>query len=327
MIRIIFKEGQGLGNQLWLFTVAKSISEKLNYELEIENIEKFKALNFLKLDCKNFVSESEITKKYNMHIFNESIYYDAELRYLVSGYDQNILNIKENTIIEGIFQSEKYFFDDLEKIKRYISFKDQKIFNMDIADDVCILNIRGGEYKRHKNFILPKSYWEMGMENIKKINNIKNFKIVTDDYRYAKALFPNFEIISESIEQCYLTIFNCKNIIVSNSTFSYFPCKTGKVKNVIAPMFWARPLNKKNRWVSPANIYKDWLWQDLEGNLSSYEECIEISEQTEKYYKNNFTILVNKNALPSTGIFNFLPRKIKSKIKKLLSYILPTEIG
>ena len=36
MIKIIFKEGQGLGNQLWIFAVAKSISEKLDQELVID---------------------------------------------------------------------------------------------------------------------------------------------------------------------------------------------------------------------------------------------------------------------------------------------------
>ena len=47
MIRIKFEEGQGLGNQLWLFSATKSISEKLNYKLEIENFDKFKGLDFL----------------------------------------------------------------------------------------------------------------------------------------------------------------------------------------------------------------------------------------------------------------------------------------
>ena len=35
MLNIIFKEGQGLGNQLWNFAVAKSLSEKLNVALNI----------------------------------------------------------------------------------------------------------------------------------------------------------------------------------------------------------------------------------------------------------------------------------------------------
>ena len=46
MIKIIFKNGQGLGNQLWLFAVAKSVSEKLVQDLFIEDFEKFKGKDF-----------------------------------------------------------------------------------------------------------------------------------------------------------------------------------------------------------------------------------------------------------------------------------------
>ena len=111
--------------------------------------------------------------------------------------------------------------------------KDNKIPN-----DICILNIRGGEYKRHKSLVVPISYWEGAIENFKTKFNIKKFIIVTDDYKYAKSLFPNLEVISGDVGACYAAIYNCKNIIVSNSSFSYFPCKTGLKKNVIAPMFW-----------------------------------------------------------------------------------------
>ena len=33
MILIEFREGQGLGNQLWYYASAKSIADKLNFEL------------------------------------------------------------------------------------------------------------------------------------------------------------------------------------------------------------------------------------------------------------------------------------------------------
>ena len=42
--------------------------------------------------------------------------------------------------------------------------------------------------------------------------------------------FSQIEIISDDIEKCYATIYNCSNIIVSNSSFAYFPCKTGTPK-------------------------------------------------------------------------------------------------
>ena len=42
------------------------------------------------------------------------------MRYISSDYDERLLNIKKETILEGIFQSESYFFGDLKKLKRYI---------------------------------------------------------------------------------------------------------------------------------------------------------------------------------------------------------------
>ena len=323
MIRIKFEEGQGLGNQLWLFSAAKSISEKLDYKLEIENFDKFKGLDFLDLENFNYVNSEE---KLDFSEYNERLFYDSDLKYVASGFDENVLNIKENTILKGLFQSEKYFFGDIKKINRYIRFKKNKQTSI-VREDTCILNIRGGEYKRHKQFILPKSYWLNAIDNFKKKFFINNFIIVTDDYRYAKVLFPGLEIIHGNIEECYRTIYDCSHIIVSNSTFSYFPCKTGRKKNVIAPMYWARPKNKFKKWVSPANLYEDWLWQDPKGKLKQYKDCVHIAEETDFYYKKNFIYLIPQQDIPKTGIFLFIPKNIKKVLREILSYLFPKTFG
>ena len=332
MIKIIFKTGQGLGNQLWLFAVAKSLTEKLSMDLKIENFNKFVGKDFLNLDYSNFrdeLSNSYLIEndKTDFSIFNERLFYDNDLKYILSGYDENIINVDKNTILEGIFQSEKYFFGNLDKLKRYIKLNESAIESNPITKDACLLNIRGGEYKRHKDFILPKKYWDNAIAYFKYKYNIHKFIIVTDDFNYAKALYPNYEIISGDIKKCYAAIFNCKNIIVSNSSFSYFPCKTGIRKNVIAPMYWARPFNKNKRWISPCNIYSEWLWQDVNGEINKYEDCLSIATKTEDFYKKEFNILINKKEIPSKGIFNFLPNKIKSIFKKFLGYIFPKHFG
>ncbi len=331
MIQISFKDGQGLGNQLWLFAVAKSISEKLKIDLNIKDFEKFKGKNFLNLDYENNTNHLlRSSKKLSMDdfkIFNERVYYDHELKYVISSFDERVLSINKNTILEGIFQSEKYFFGNLDKLKRYIQLKSSIKKTTNIDPYACILNIRGGEYKRHKNFILKKQYWENAMANFENKWNINNFLIVTDDYNYARSLFPKLEVISGDISRCYAALYKCKNIIVSNSSFSYFPCKTGYKKNVIAPMYWARPSKNKGRWISPGNIYKDWYWQNKENNLMSYEKCLEIANKTEQFYKNEFTVLVNKNQIPKMGILNFVPRKYKIILKKILSYFFPQSFG
>ena len=325
MIKIKFREGQGLGNQLWLFASSKSIAEKLNFDLKIESIDNFKGIDFIELDIKDPICNDSEDSNYS--IFNERTYYDSDLNYVISDFDENVLNIKNNTTLEGLYQSEKYFFGDLEKLKRYIKI-DKNIVKSNLVDkDICVLNIRGGEYKRHKNFILSKNYWLNAMHNFRQKYLIKKFLIVTDDYLYSRALFPNMEIIHNDIKKCYATIYNCSNIIVSNSTFSYFPCVTGRKKNIIAPMYWARPIKNKGRWISPANIYKNWFYQDKFSNLKSYEECLNIAIETSRYYKKNHTILINKKDIPSNGLLNFIPQKQKKKIKNILKYFFPKYIG
>ena len=51
MLNISFKEGQGLGNQLWSFAVAKSLSEKLNIGLNIYDFQKIRLTILVKCLC------------------------------------------------------------------------------------------------------------------------------------------------------------------------------------------------------------------------------------------------------------------------------------
>ena len=105
MLNISFKDGQGLGNQLWMFAAAKSISEKLNVDLNIYEFKKFKGRSFLKLDNKNNYNYSINKYKYskNIKIFNEKIFYDSDLRYVASDYDEGFRNFRRFFNLKIIF--------------------------------------------------------------------------------------------------------------------------------------------------------------------------------------------------------------------------------
>ena len=336
MIFIKFQEGQGLGNQLWLYCSGLSIAEKLGQSFQILNYENFKAKDFLEikrsiknsLDLKNdkdfFNDENQIKAK--IETFHERLYYDHNLKYISSYFDERVTSIKKDVLLEGLFQSEKYFFNDLLKLRKYIKLSNKSIHNNPVNPDVCVMNIRGGEYKRHKDLVLKKDYWLKAMENSLNYRKVKKFIIVTDDYRYCKKLFPDLEIISNNIEKCYSTIYNCSNIIISNSSFAYFPCKTGVQKTVIAPKFWARHYEEK-LWSSPCNLYKGWKWQSKDGNISTYKECLPIAKKSIQYYEKNFNYLINKEYIPKSSPVYFLPKRLKKVIKLLLSYIFPKHFG
>ena len=328
MIYLEFLDGQGLGNQLWNYVTLRSLSKELGFGYKIINPQKFKGKSFLDISYSDNPIENVFkTLKNNEinNIFNEKLFYDYELKTFASDFDKNILKIKPNTIIRGLFQSEKYFFNN--DINQFIKLK---LFNKDhlsLSNNQCYLNIRGGEYKRFKNLILPKSYWVNAIKNMKNFNNDLKFSIVTDDYNYASKLFPKLEIIEGNISDDFTKIFSAEYLIVSNSSFSYFPISLGnKPKIVIAPSLWSRFGNSKGRWVSPANFYKNWIYQNENGEIISNEISKKIVKDTIQIYS-SYNVLTTKESFIKKTLLNYFPLNLKKLIKKLLSKIFPFHIG
>lgn len=324
MLVIEFKKGQGLGNQLWTYAALRSIAfhKKLNYS--VTNFENFKGKDFIKIEERD--TDQEINN-INFKHFNEKYFYDNDLNCFVYGYDKDFKNIEENTKLEGVFQSDKYLIPDKEIINNFFRI-DLKNYKQRIDfEKTCILNIRGGEYKMHRNLILPKKYWLDAIKNIKyKFDNL-DFKIITDDNDYASRLFPNYEIIKGDIESDFLNLYFSKYLILSNSSFSYFPINLGvKPKYTIAPLHWARFNNKFDRWVSFSNFNNEWNWQNKKGLIVDKDEVRLSVEKSEVFY-NSLNVLTSRSYFKKFSVKDLFPRCFKNKIKKILSKIFPLLIG
>ena len=315
------KDGQGLGNQLWNYVVMRSIAKFKSYDFGVLDYEKFKGKEFLPIKISSTsIPEEELM---GQDFFYENLYYDRSLKNISCDYDPTILNIKDNVILEGLFQSEKYLIPNKSIINEFLiinksSFK----LNYD-PENTCILNIRGGEYKRHKNLILPKSYWIDAMKNMELLNPKIKFKIVTDDPRYSKLLLPNIEVLKGDIKKDFLSLSSAKYLIISNSSFSYFPMAINKwPKIIIAPLYWSRFGNNLNRWASPANCYKGMLWQNSKGDIVAKEELeLSLKATRNEYKKYNLRLSSedHKNReRESKIIINF-----KKIIKNILKIFLP----
>lgn len=331
MISTELYDGQGLGNQLWVYAASRSIAERLNLPFVLLGSERFKGKDFLHIAHHVGVSEEEaaaVVKRGGWNRFHEAIFYDSDLDYISSGFDSRVFALCETSKLDGLFQSERYFFGDLERPKKYFILDEGwKAKNL-VPDDTCIINLRGGEYKRHKNFILPESYWRYAIENMKRIANVHNFLVVTDDVRYARAMFPGFDVLHGGVGDCYASLHNAKFLIISNSSFAYFPVKTGgNSKLVIAPKYWARYTNPLRRWASPANLYESWLWQSPDGRLSTYEECRPECEATEAEYDANYFVRTTLEQIQKPGIKRFIPVTLRSQAKRALSLIFPRHFG
>lgn len=277
-------KGQGLGNQLWSYVVTRTLALDRGWEFGIMSPNKFKGTSFLDLDFGKVVSGGNgpeggppITLPQGIfHYYVEKDTWYEKYRCDIRDYDAGLLNIEDNTKIEGYFQSENFILHRKNEIKNWLRVKAEFDCYDFSKDEICILNIRGGEYKGSPDLILPKKYWTDAMANMLKINSSLRFVIITDDVKYTQVLLPQCESFHFDIGKDYSIVKNAKYLILANSSFSFFPAWTSEtVKYVIAPKYWARHNISDGFWACAFNIYRDWMWQDNSGNLYDFDECVE----------------------------------------------------
>jgi hypothetical protein len=274
--------GQGLGNQLWSYVVTRTLALDKGFDFGIMSPEKFKAADFLKLDFGKEVvggSGPEGGPPLTLPIGIDNYYLEKDIWYEkykcdIRDYDPELLNIKDNTKIEGYFQSENFILHRRNEIKDWLRVdNDFECYDFS-SDKICILNIRGGEYKGNNDLILPRKYWLDAIKNMQQIKNDLEFIIITDDIKYTKKLLPQYKSYHFSIGKDYSIVKNAKYLILANSSFSFFPAWTSDtVKYIIAPKYWARHNISDGFWACSFNLYQEWMWQDRNGEIFNYDEC------------------------------------------------------
>lgn len=283
--------GQGLGNQLFCYITTRSIALENGYEFGIMNPYKFKCLDFLDLDFgKEVVGGSgpeggPPTQLPDgiLNYYYEKQLNDSRFNCNITEIDEYLLNIPDNTKIDGILQSEDYFIKRKSEIKNWLKVKPDSDCYEFSNENICVINLRGGEYRAVSDLYLTENYWSKAVDNMLKINPNFRFVVITDDVNAGKQMFPNYEVYHFNVGKDYSIIKNAHYLILSNSSFSFFPTWTSEtVKYVIAPKYWARHNISDGFWSCGYNIYRDWNWMDRDGKIYSYDEC--ISEKN-KYKK------------------------------------------
>lgn len=287
--------GQGLGNQLACYITLRVVALDKGFNFGIKNFEKFKCLDFLDLDFGLPVIGGEIDKEGQPPISlpEEILYYYREKQsYHPNGScitldDANLELIKDNTKLDGNFQSEKRIIHRKNEIKEWLKIKSEFDCFDYSNENICIINFRGGEYAGVSDFYLNSNYWINAINRMKTINPYFEFIVITDDVVSASKFFPDFKIYHFSIGKDFSIIKNAHYLIVSNSSFPYFATLTSDtIKYIIAPKYWGRHNISDGYWSCGYNIYKNHNYIDKKNNLFSYDECIDEFEEYK--IKNNY---------------------------------------
>lgn len=277
---IITKLIGGLGNQMFQYATGRRMAHFNNTEL--------------KLDITGYKNQVGITpREYMLHIFNiqENFASESEINKLKKNnfvqkilkkihpvftnksyikekghnFDPDILNIGDNTYLEGYWTSEKYFRDIEDIIRKEFTLKNkpdevnQKMICRIKSCNSASIHIRRGDYvedKKTNQFhgVCALRYYLKAVALIaKKVKN-PQFFVFSDDLQWTKQnlhlefpyIYDDHNAGKKDYEDMRL-MSECKHNIIANSSFSWWGAWLNKSTNkiVITPKRWFKdPLIK-----------------------------------------------------------------------------------
>lgn len=284
MIGTEFLNGQGLGNQLFCYVSARCIAKDLDCEFATAgqeqlavNIHSKKGMYFMDLDLGRRIdnpSDYAVYRERDERLFIKSCTHDMSYGCYVAGADEGLYHIPDNTLIYGNLQAESYFLSHREEIRDWLKVRKEYDSYEYCRDNLCVINVRGGEYTDNRCLFLRRKYWLDAMENMRSVRPDMEFMIITDDVQAAGRVLPEIRAFHFELAKDYVTVKNAKYLILSNSSFAFFPAFTSTTAvKIIAPKYWARHNVSDGYWASEQNIYEDFLYQDRKGRLFTAKEC------------------------------------------------------
>ena len=171
---------------------------------------------------------------------------------------------------KGLFQSEKYFKDAKEEVRRAFTFdlsqantrSIQMREQIDNDEHAVSLHIRRGDYLQSRNWkvmgaVCQLPYYCNALKEIKSLVEMPHYYVFSDDLDWVKenldipdAIFIDWNKGKDSWQDMML-MSRCRHHIICNSTFSWWGAwlNPRTDKKVIAPNLWFQ--NKVNSDICP----------------------------------------------------------------------------
>lgn len=278
-----FQYGQGLGNQLFVYVSTRAIALDNGYDYGYEGLENFgdrryndRGLYFMDLDFGRPVSgiEREYTEL-ELRLKTNNSYHDATIGCDIRLIDPDLLGVPDNTRVFGLMQGEDYFYHRKQEVRQWLKLKPEHDCKDFTHDDICVINFR--DYKGNDELFLPRDYWVRAIYHMLSLNPNMQFLIITEAPNVAVEMLPELKdnVYHFDVGKDYAVIKNARWLILSNSSFAYFPAFTNEeARLIIAPKYWARHNVSDGYWSCGYNLYRDFVYMDRQGNLQTYDECL-----------------------------------------------------
>ncbi|MCR5094692.1 MAG: glycosyl transferase [Lachnospiraceae bacterium] len=286
MIGTEFLDGQGLGNQLFSYVTARAIAQErgctfgtAGQERFANNIHSQRGMYFMDVDLGKPITPEELAGMNRFADDDTRLYlgnstHDLTHGCYISGAKASIHNVPDNTLLTGNLQDESYFESARDQLREWLRIKPEFDSLEHTADDLCIINMRGGEYAGDPALCLDRRYWVSAVRQMRRLNPAMRFMIVTEDEGTAHRILPEYEAHHFDMGRDYVAIHNARYLILSNSSFAVLPAMTStELKYAIAPKYWARHNVSDGYWASEQNIYSFLHYLGRDGRQYTAQEC------------------------------------------------------
>jgi len=277
---IYIKIMSGFGNQLFQYAAGLSLSQKTNTKLILDisalktnqkPIRKYELENlqintvhygkpFLLPLIKNLSRNSFLNTQMNK---SQLLSYYFEKRY---GYNEEFENLRNNTYLDGYFQSFKYIEPINHLLKTQFEIKNINNKTLDtwktkVKNQNSVgIHIRRTDYVNNSfyhSITLP--YYKQAIDWISRELIAPVFYIFSDDPIWVKNNFDglNYTLVETGVDLFDFEILkNCKHQIIANSTFSWWAAwlNQNDKKIIVCPSKWTQ--NHQN--LDESLIYPKW---------------------------------------------------------------------
>ena len=246
-----------LGNCLFEIAAGVSLAKKLGVSYKALICD-YRHLSDLQIFRKSILSKIDF----------QDVYPENVTEYNETGSSYEMLPLQDNLLLNGYFQSEKYFDKDLV----YDLFKIDEITEKYIRDNygfifqrkTVAINVRRGDYLKleYRHPVCRMSYFNKAISYFDKT---MCFLVISDDIEWCKTHFKgdNFYFVENEppLIDLYLQSM-CTHNIISNSTFSWWGAwlNPNPDKKVLYPDPWfGFCLKNKKRFNTSDLCPKNWI--------------------------------------------------------------------
>lgn len=274
MINIVNIVG-GLGNQMFGYAFFLSVKKRYPYALNLLNIEftvnRHNGLELFRVFKINDIWRHSISKCLDHQMVYRILSINKIIQKNALEYEPELIeNRCGNSFFYGYWQTEQYFKDIANIVKKKFTFRERIINkrNLLLANELrnkesISVHIRRGDYLNEDGWDISGSNYYI--DAISYINNtVKNphFYFFSDDIEWCKSRFTesNYHFIDwntkkDSWQDMYL-MSKCKHNIIANSSFSWWGAYLNSNHNklVLTPSIWFP--NTQSSDIIPSNWIK-----------------------------------------------------------------------